>query len=66
MSEKNNTLCGPDTAQSFGDTDVVGLELVQANGGGESEGTQEPVASGAELGHTRGREVVDNTSPSRC
>jgi len=66
VSEKNNTLCGPDTAQSFGDTDVVGLELVQANGGGESERTQEPVAGGAGLRHTRGREVVDNRGPGTC
>jgi hypothetical protein len=66
MSEKNNTLCGPDAAQSFGDTDVVGLELVQADGGGESERTQQPVAGSAGLGHTRGREVVDNCGPSIC
>jgi hypothetical protein len=60
VSEKNNTLCGPDTAQSFSDTDVVGLELVQADGGSESEGTEEPVAGSAELGHTLIREVVDD------
>lgn len=67
MSEKKNcksTLCRPDTTQSLGHTNIVRLELVQANGGSEGERAQEPVAGGAELGHTGRREVVDNGGPS--
>lgn len=61
-----NALCSPNATQGLGDTNVVGLELVEANGSGESERTQEPVAQAAELGHTGGREVVDDGGPGRC
>ena len=63
MSEKknrNSTLCCPDTTQSLGHTNIVCLELVQTNSGGEGECAQEPVAGSAELGHTGRREVVDD------
>lgn len=68
MSEKknrNSTLCRPDTTQSLGHTNIVCLELVQTNSGGEGECAQEPVAGGAELGHTGRREVIDNGGPSK-
>lgn len=60
---RNSTLCRPDTTQSLGHTNIVCLELVQTDGGGEGECAQEPVAGGAELGHTGRREVVDNGGP---
>lgn len=66
MSEKNEfTLCRPDAAQGLCHTNVVCLKLVQADGGGEGECAEEPVAEAAELGHTLGREVIDNSSPVR-
>lgn len=68
MSEKknrSNTLCCPDTTQSLSHTNIVRLELVQTNSGGEGERAQEPVAGGAELGHTGRREVIDNGGPGR-
>lgn len=46
------TLSSPDTAQSLGDTNIVSLELVQADSGGKSECAKEPVAESTELGHT--------------
>lgn len=59
----DSALCVPDPAQGLGDTDIVGLEFVQTNGGGQSEGAQEPVAERAELGHTPRAEVVGNSGP---
>ena len=61
--KERNALCGPHATEGLGDTNVVGLELVQTNGSGESESTQEPVAEAAELRHTLGREVVDDSGP---
>jgi hypothetical protein len=65
MSKKNCNarLCRPDAAQSLCHTNIVGLELVKTNGGGEGECAQEPVAEAAELRHTAGREVIDDGGP---
>lgn len=65
FSNNHSTLCVPDTAQSFGDTHIVRLKLVQADRGGQSEGAQEPVAQGIELGHTLGTEVIGDGGPDR-
>lgn len=46
------TLSSPNAAQSLGDANIVSLELVQTDSGGESECAKKPVAEGAELGHT--------------
>lgn len=64
LFENDSALCVPDSAQGLGETDVVGLELVQTDGSGQSEGAQEPVAERAELGHTPRAEVVGDGGPN--
>lgn len=66
FSNNDSALCLPDPAQGLRDTNVVGLELVQTNGGGQSERAQEPVAERAELGHTPRAEVVNDGGPGQC
>lgn len=65
FSNDDSALCVPDPAQGLGETDVVGLKLVQTDRGGQSEGAQEPVAERAELGHTPRAEVVGDGGPGK-
>ena len=56
-------LCLPHSLNSLCHTNIIRLELVQSDGCGEGEDTEEPVAERAGLGHTLLGEVVDDRCP---
>jgi len=50
----------PDSLDALGETDIVCLELVEANAGEDGGGVESPHGELAGLGHTLGGEVVDD------
>lgn len=50
----------PDSLDALGETDIVCLELVEANTSEDGGGVESPHGELAGLGHTLGGEVVDD------
>lgn len=53
-------LCLPHTLDGLRDTNVIRLELIETNGSGEGQQTQEPEAAVVGLWDTADGEVVDD------
>lgn len=53
----------PHTLDGLSQTDIVGLELVETNGGGQRRGAERPPGGGPRLGDTLERKVVDDHRP---
>lgn len=59
-------LCLPHSLDSLCHTNVIRLELVQSDGRGDGEDTEEPLAEGPCLGDTLLGKVVDDGCPVEC
>lgn len=62
----NIGLCLPHPLDGLCDTNIVCLELVQTDGGGNSESTQQPVQERLGLGDAALGEVVDDRGTVTC
>lgn len=57
-------LCLPDSLDSLGKTDIVGLELVKADADKDGGSLEDPVKSLSDLWYTPAREVISNACPA--
>lgn len=59
-------LCGPDSSDGLGETDIICLKLVKTDADEDCGGLENPHESLLDTRHTVAGEVVDDACPGGC